>query len=385
VSAGAAPDPDALTALTALARSLSRPGDLGTALDGALATVADVLGLETGWVWLIDENSPEPRLAAARALPALLREHPAAMRGDCYCLQTFRKGDLRGAANVNVVWCSRLEQLLDDDEEATDLRCHASVPLAVGHRHLGMLNVASRDWRVLSQPELNLLTTAGALVSLVIERARLEAGHARAQAVEERNQMAREIHDTLAQGLAALTLQLEVADSLAEKANDARLAQAINHALGLARTTLDDARRSVLELRAAPLADLSLARALAALVAEHPAAELQLVDWDDAAPLSRALQIGLYRIAQQALNNAARHARARRTLVRLARTRTGIAIRIEDDGIGFDAAAIAADRFGLLGMNERARLLGGQLTVQSEPGVGTVIQVDVPRSGERSG
>ncbi len=387
MSARASPDLDALTALTALARTLSRPANLADALSGALATVADVLGLETGWIWLVDEDSPDPQLAAARALPAELRDHPAAMRGDCYCLQTFRKGDLRGAANVNVVWCSRLEQLLEDDEAATDLHCHASVPLFVGDRQLGMINVASRDWRVLSQPELNLLTTAGALVSLVIERARLEAIHARAQAVEERNRMAREIHDTLAQGLAALTLQLEVADTLAETTEDARLPQAINRALGLARTTLEDARRSVLELRAAPLAGHSLGQALAALVAGHPSTVFHLHDWDDAAPVPRAIELGLYRIAQQSLNNAARHARARRTHVVLSDTGTGIRLRIEDDGIGFDTASVRTDRFGLLGMSERARLLGGQLAVQSEHGGGTVIQVDVPlppRTADRS-
>ena len=69
-----------------------------------------------------------------------------------------------------------------------------------------MLNMASRDWRVLSDAELSLLTTAGALVSLAVERSRLEAASARAFAAEERNRLAREIHDTLAQGLAALTM-----------------------------------------------------------------------------------------------------------------------------------------------------------------------------------
>ena len=97
------PSPE-LTTLTALAQALSQPASLAVSLDAALATVAEFLGLETGWVWLLDEGSDEPRLAAARSLPAVLRNHPEAMHGDCYCLSTFRAGDLRGAANVNVVW-----------------------------------------------------------------------------------------------------------------------------------------------------------------------------------------------------------------------------------------------------------------------------------------
>ena len=241
--------------MTALAQALSHGADLRQSLDAALATVADLLGLETGWVWLLEEGSDEPRLAAARALPPELRDHPDALSGDCYCLSTFRDGDLRGAANVNVVRCSRLARawcFVPFSCRGRELRCHASVPLAVGERRLGMLNVASRDWRVLSADELNLLTTAGALVSLAIERTRLEAEGARMRAAEERNQLARDIHDTLAQSLAALTLQLEVADTQSAR-GDPALGESVTRALDLARATLDDARRSVLDLREAPV------------------------------------------------------------------------------------------------------------------------------------
>jgi two-component system NarL family sensor kinase len=372
---------------------LSGPADLEESLEAALATVADVLGLETGWVWLLDESG-EPRLAAARALPPALRDHPDAMRGDCYCLKTFRAGDLRGAANVNVVWCSRLALLIDDDraDEVGRLQCHASVPLAVGDRRLGMLNVASRDWRVLSDAELSLLTTAGALVSLAVERSRLEATTVRALAAEERNRLAREIHDTLAQGLAALTMQLEVADALIAPHRDAnaRLHAAVNRALALARSTLDEARRSVLDLREAPLDGRTMRDALETLAADarrqsghQPIVDVVVRDGaDDGLP--PAVQSGLYRIAQQALANAVRHARAETIVVRLTRDLDGVRLRIEDDGIGFDPAAVPSDRFGLVGMRERARLLGGTLVVESAPDAGTVIDVLVPVTGRRS-
>ena len=382
-----------LATITALAQALSGPADLEESLEAALATVADVLGLETGWVWLLDESG-EPRLAAARALPPALRDHPDAMRGDCYCLKTFRAGDLRGAANVNVVWCSRLALLIDDDraDEVGRLQCHASVPLAVGDRRLGMLNVASRDWRVLSDAELSLLTTAGALVSLAVERSRLEATTVRALAAEERNRLAREIHDTLAQGLAALTMQLEVADALIAPHRDAnaRLYAAVNRALALARSTLDEARRSVLDLREAPLDGRTMRDALETLAADarrqsghQPIVDVVVRDGaDDGLP--PAVQSGLYRIAQQALANAVRHARAETIVVRLTRDLDGVRLRIEDDGIGFDPAAVPSDRFGLVGMRERARLLGGTLVVESAPDAGTVIDVLVPVTGRRS-
>jgi two-component system NarL family sensor kinase len=401
-----------LATLSTLAQALSRSAAVGDALDAALATVAELLGLETGWVWLLEEGAAEPRLAAARALPAALRDHPEAMRGDCYCLSTFRAGDLQGAANVSVVWCSRLAKLVDDgDAGATDgasvaaagLRCHASVPLRVGERKLGMLNVASGDWRVLSRRELNLLTTAGVLVSLAVERARLEAATARAAAAEERNRLAREIHDTLAQSLAAITMQLEAADALADAAQgargdgrggaaaDARLAHArlagsVRRALALARSTLEDARRSVLDLRADPLGGRTLVEALGALAGEVAALAPRKLDvrvsrdelagpWPD---LPAAVEAGLYRITREALLNAARHAGATRVEVRLAREPGRVRLRVEDDGIGFDPAAVPPGRFGLVGMNERARLLGGALSLASAPGAGTAVDVVVP-------
>jgi two-component system NarL family sensor kinase len=371
-----------LTTLTALAQALSRSADLNRSLDAALATVAEALGVETGWVWLLDEDSKEPRLAAARALPRALVEHPDAMRGDCYCLSTFRAGDLRGAANVNVVWCSRLAKVVDTSEDGSGtggLRCHASVPLTVGERHLGMLNVASRDWRVLSEDELSLLTTAGALVSLAVERSRLEA-------VEERNRLAREIHDTLAQSLAGLTLQLEVADTLAGRAQgNERVRDAVNRALALARATLDEARRSVVDLRSSPIRGQNLPTALEQLAVEAQTGAtnglqvmVRLNGFEEAHDLPQAVAVGLYRIAQQALANVVLHSGATHALVHLSRDADAIRLRVEDDGIGFDPAEVPFERFGVIGMRERARLIGGTFSIETAPRGGVAIEAIVP-------
>src|SRR5919108_14826 len=150
--------------LNQLAQALSHSLDLGQVLQTALDKVAELLQLETGWVWLLDEEGTS-HLAAARNLPPGLIQHPELMEGSCYCLRTYEAGDLRGAANVNVVWCSRLEKLVEGTNE---LQCHASIPLYADDRKLGILNVASRDWRELSEEELNLLYTVGALVSLAV-------------------------------------------------------------------------------------------------------------------------------------------------------------------------------------------------------------------------
>src|SRR5919202_5319097 len=129
------------------------------------------------------------------------------------------------------------------------------------------MNVASPDWRSLSPEDLQLLYTVGDLLSIAVERARLFARSAQFGALEERNRLAREIHDTLAQGLTATTLQLEVADALLGSGSNVEQArEPLRRALSLTHSNLEEARRSVLDLRAAPLEGRSLSEALKILV-----------------------------------------------------------------------------------------------------------------------
>jgi two-component system NarL family sensor kinase len=369
-----------LSILNTIAEALNREVDLAQALHVALGRVADLLDLRTGWIWLLREDTGDSYLAATLNLPPGLASEPHRMEGSCYCLDTFRAGDLDGAANVNVVTCSRLKWL--DADGTGGLHYHASIPLYAHTKKLGVLNVASPGWRELSAADLRLLYTVGDLLAIAVERARLFARQADFGAAEERNRLAREIHDTLAQGLTAITLQLETADALLE-AQDApeRSRQAIAQALALARANLDEARRSVLDLRAAPLQDHSLAQALAALVVEWTAKGQAPVRFDaigGGRPLPPRVESGLYRIAQEALTNAERHAGASIIRVELAVEPGQVRLTVEDDGRGFEPDQITADRFGLLGLNERARLLGGNLSLQSSPGEGTRVEVTVP-------
>jgi two-component system NarL family sensor kinase len=201
-----------LSVLNAIAESLNREVDLSRALKITLSQVVELFNLKTGWVWLLREGSEEPYLAASLSLPPALEENPREMEGWCTCLTSYVEGDLDGAANVNVITCSRLSGLVDGTD---GLRYHSSVPLyAPQGKRLGILNVVSGDWRELSQDDLRLLYTIGDLLSIAIERARLFEQSAEFGAAQERNRLARDIHDTLAQGLAAITLQLETAELL---------------------------------------------------------------------------------------------------------------------------------------------------------------------------
>jgi two-component system NarL family sensor kinase len=366
-----------LSILKAIAEALNREVDLDRALQVALAQVVDLFELRTGWIWLLHPATGEPYVAAAQNLPPALADNPQRMEGSCYCLDTFRAGDLAGAANVNIITCTRLKGLIDGTD---GLRSHASVPLYAHGKRLGVLNVVSGDWRELSAEDLRLLYTVGDLVAIAIERARLFTASTQLGALEERNRLAREIHDTLVQGLSGIIMQLETADALLDNDQADRGREALQQALALSRANLEEARRSVLDLRAAPLEGRSLSKALAALIDEWRAKSPLKIKFESTGerPLPARLEIGLYRIAQEALTNVARHAQARRAGVRLITTPAFVQLAVEDDGRGFDAARIPADHHGLIGMQERARLLGGALELRSQPDRGTRLQVTIP-------
>lgn len=368
-----------LSILNTIAEALNRSVDLNQALQTGLAQVAELLDLQTGWIWLLHEDTGQSYLAASQNLPPALAKNPHHMEGSCYCLDTYRAGDLDGAANVNVVTCSRLRGLVDGTD---GLRYHASIPLYAHGKQLGVLNVASTDWRELTRDDLRLLYTVGDLLSIAIERARLYARSEELGAVQERNRLAREIHDTLAQGLAGIALQLETAEALLESGADPeRARQSVNQGLRLARANLEEARRSVLDLRAAPLEGRRLPDALAALAEEIENKQRLQVKFSATGashPLPVRLEVGLYRIAQEALANVVQHAAASQASLQLLASQGQVKLIVADNGRGFDPAHIPPGRYGLVGLNERARLLGGKLYLESNPGAGTRLEVSVP-------
>jgi two-component system NarL family sensor kinase len=371
-----------LSILNSIAEALNREVDVTQALRTALEKVTELFDLQTGWVWLLNETTGKTYLAASQNLPPGLANSPGRFEGWCYCLDMYQLGRLEGATNVSFITCTRLKEL----NVGTDgLRYHASIPLYHHDKKVGVLNVARTDWQELSDDDLRLLSTVGDLLGIAIERAQLYARSVQLGAAEERNRLAREIHDTLAQGLAAIALQLETADALLD--SDSRRAQhAVRQALTLTRANLDEARRSVMDLRATPLEGRTLADALAALVKDYDAQYPIKATFESVGamhPLPMRIEAALYRVAQEALTNVIRHADARHVAVELTVVPDRVELTVEDDGLGFDTEVMPPGRFGLIGMNERAKLLGGTMELCSCVDEGTSLTVTVPlKAGE---
>jgi signal transduction histidine kinase len=204
---------------------------------------------------------------------------------------------------------------------------------------------------------------------------------------QERNRMARELHDTLAHSLSALTVQLEAVRSL-WSTNPDQARRILDQASDTARTGQVEARRALGALRASPLKDLGLPLAIKELAESAAkrsgaALEVQLPDRMATNP-SPSIEQGIYRIAQETLENIVRHAGARSIWVRLSEADHQICLVIEDDGLGIGSGALppasdeAGDRFGIRGMRERTQLIGATIDISDRAGPGTRVELVVP-------
>ncbi|MBC5823670.1 MAG: GAF domain-containing protein [Candidatus Eremiobacteraeota bacterium] len=212
-----------LRILNAIAEELNGAAEVPQALERTLRLVADLLGLPTGWIWLIDPDTNAVYNAASYNLPPYLQEPVRMSDRWCECTDAFRAGNLK-PKNVDVIECSRLAPAVKNNatELTAGLRYHATIPLYFQSKPLGIMNLTGPSWRKLTVPELRVLATIAFQVGATIERARLTEDGARLARAEERARIAREIHDTLAQSFTAIALQLEGAlNDLADEAPQA--------------------------------------------------------------------------------------------------------------------------------------------------------------------
>ncbi len=270
-----------------------------------------------------------------------------------------------------------------------------SVPMVARGRVVGVLNVHSRDERTYGPHDLALLTGVASLVARSIEKARLYQRLAEreevlesfaARTVEaqelERRRLAGEIHDGISQRLVSLWYHLLAAE---DAATDPRL---LTHELEVAKelttAALAEARAAIVGLRPSVLDDLGLGPGLESLARGLSGLQVEL----DITPerLPPHVEVALYRIAQEALQNVAKHAEASRVRLSLSTGARGVRLAVDDDGRGFDGDGLAEpeDRhsYGMVGMRERAELIGANLTITSWPGRGTTVEVVVPTSSE---
>lgn len=370
-----------LATLRSIAETLNTSVSLQETFGKILPLLVELLGLDTGWIFMRNPDKDEFELVYAHSLPPALCYPSEAWEGGCTCQRTALAGRLRDTAQV--VECSRLREATGDRH---GLAYHASVPLLERGRMVGIMNVATSQWNSFTTQDLQILSAVGYQIASAIERIRLADQATQLALVEERNRLARDVHDTLAQELTGIALQLEAADALLESKPE-RARERIQQALARTRESLEEVRRSVLDLRAGPLERLSLPNALEQLIARFESEQNITIDClieQFEQRLPARIEETLYRIVQEGLANIRKHSQASLVGLRLWLEADEVHLQLSDNGRGFQPGRTQANHgFGLIGMQERAHLLRGSLQICSEAGKGVQITVRLPLEGQR--
>lgn len=380
--------------LNTIANAMSSALGVQKVLDASLEKILETMNLQAGWVFLVDEDHPPGlKLVAYQGLSApFVSEESLSPFEQCVCAHVL-KSKCAFIVNDLLKECGRLKP---ETLRAENLTCHASVPMISHGRVIGVINLASQQSRQFTPEDLTLLDSIGRQIGVAVENARLweevkEKEVLRGQLLErviaaqeaERQRLARELHDEAAQILTALSLGFR---TLQEASNLSAPQRQMVESLKQQTTTLmQELHRMSVELRPSALDRLGLAAALEQYAREFEqrygiSAEFE-VEGMEQARLPAEMQINLYRIVQEALTNVARHAKASRVSVTVQGRDDALVVTIEDDGQGFNVeTAKKSDRLGLFGMQERAALLGGFLQIESAPGSGTTVYVEIPFS-----
>lgn len=374
-----------LKALLSIAGVVSRSLDPREVMSDALDKTLEVMGMSLGVAHRLEsgrEDSPEgPRLEmmAQRGLSDNLVRHlsPLLLRGTIL--------EEAAAKEQPIVWqvgdCPDVG--LRQAMEAEGTRMAISLPLMVKSRLVGAMVLASGVDRQITQEELSLLAAIGQQVGVAVENARLYDQAEESAALAERSRLARELHDSVTQSLYSVTLYAEAAARLISSNEVATAAEHLRELRDTAQEALREMRLLIFELRPPLLEKSGL---VAALQARLDAVEGRAgMRTDFQVEGSRRVPFGieeeLYHLAQEALNNVLKHANAKHVQVHLRFLQDGTWLEVMDDGVGFEpAAARAGGGLGLSGMEERAQRLGGQLQIESAPGKGTRVVVQVPAS-----
>ena len=381
-----------LSALNRVGHTVSQSLLIDDILSNAMDTVFEVMPADACWIYLQRETENFLRLRAQRGLLPSLSEQLRDRRVE------FGQGITGHIAETGQPQLFDEEKILQHQWAADPItasgiwRSLLAVPLLAQDSVIGVLGLAAQLDGAFTGAELELLQAIGDQITIAVVNGRLYRRSREVATLEERNRVAREIHDTLAQGFTGILIQLQAAERLSLKRPD-RALQSLQEARELARESLQEARRSVLNLRPTILEDLTLDQAI---IQQLHRFETQTGLKTDFAlegypsPLQPYIEQNLYRITQEAVTNVGRHARASRVSITLTFQPKSVSLTIVDNGIGLNGIGSLEDgraglsdnnkeRFGIVGIKERVGLMRGKVIFETPVSGGTKIIAVIPK------
>ncbi len=368
-----------MSLLNDIASTLTSSLELDEILNKTLGLVMNYMKVEAGEIFLLEEDKTTLRMMLHRGQAA-----------EAFWTQNiFRIGE--GYPGVVAETCRPLicTDLANDPNFLREAVVRAgfhqvlSIPLVSGERVMGVMSIATRSKSPFEDRSVQMLTAVGAWAGLSIENARLHVNARRLAVLEERNRIGMDLHDGIIQSIYGVGLALEGTKLLVDE--DAVAAkEKIDHAIDGLNQAIRDLRAYILDLRPRQLGTDGLMSGIKRLIAEYRANTFSEVNYmppdSDLKELTQTQSLALFHICQEALANAAKHAKAKSVQVSLWTTEDRALIEIHDDGKGFNTDEMSSFiGHGLANMQTRARSSGGDIDITSVPGEGTTVFVWVPR------
>ena len=366
--------------LNGIASTLTSSLELDEILDRTLKLVMNYMQAEAGDIFLLDEDKTTLRMVLHRGQAA-----------EAFWTRTIFKIDegypglvaqtRKAMVSTNLTGDANFSRDAIVEAGFQQIAC---IPLLAGENLMGVFSVATRATEPLDERNIQMLVAVGAWAGLAIENARLHSNVRRLAIVEERDRIGMDLHDGIIQSIYGVGLTLEGAKHTLNEEPEAAQEQ-IHHAIDGLNQAIRDIRAYILDLRPRQLGNEGLLNGIRRLISEYRAntfAEINFTEPDsDLKDLPHTQSLTLFHICQEALANAARHARAKKVEVIVWATNERALLEIKDDGKGFDLDQRKTSiGHGLANMQTRVHAVGGDIEISSTIGEGTTILVWVPRT-----
>ena len=374
-----------LSALYDVLEVAADPSDLQTTITRTLHRVLKAINGNVGAIHLVDKTAEMLQLAAQQGLSDAVIERINRIDIEHHPLIGWIVRHNEPLLIPNMPEDLRTADFAGDDA----LNVFIGVPIVAREQVRGVLTVLSEDIsRFTAAEEMELLVSVGEQIGVVVENARLRRQAEQLMVLEERNRLARELHDSVTQSLYSVTLFAEAGRTLTQSGELSRACNYFTDILETGQQALKEMRLLVHKLRPSLLDQEGLLRALQHrlnAVEGRAGVKNQLII-EDKLDLSTEMEECLFYICQEALNNAIKHAAAAEVRVCLQQHEDGaVVLQVIDNGNGFDTTVMqASGGLGLTSMHERAELLGGQVSIHSVIGKGTTVTVHLPANRDQA-
>lgn len=381
-----------LAAYNAIAVTVGQSLDLGVILNAVLDHIAEIMQINCGEIYVLDREREKFALMVTRGFSEQVT------RSEEMDLDEGLIGEVVKKAQPVIVHNLQKDQLPAEMTESGEKYFSlAALPLKAKTTVVGIMNLYWSDDVYPTPENIQLLTTLSSQIGVAIENATLWRELKTKEAVrtlllekvitaqeEERKRIARELHDQTSQSVASLLMGLEMLENVE---SPEEIKERVEELRGITNSVLGELHDLALELRPSILDDLGLEAALERYIQEWSGKFRVKVDLHCYGLLNSRLpaqvELTVYRVVQEALTNIAKYAQAGSASILVERRKSAVTVIVEDNGVGFEVDRVLASpleekKLGIFGMEERVSVIGGEFTIESEPGAGTTIYIKIP-------